>query len=318
MLMIAVMATVIIGFSTVVATAATCTPTGFSRDGINMTAALINPSGTVTGVVDATGCNIGVYYDAGHSGVIKNAEIFGANYFGVLANGDNGDVSLDVLDSTIRKIGESPLNGSQHGVAIYWRAFGSMGSVTGKISGNTIFGYQKGGIVTNGQGAQAIISENNVTGVGATPLIAQNGIQVGYGASASVMRNKVSNNSYSGTSAASGGILVVGGSGYGADSYTVNTKINDNVLTNNDVGVYLSNLDTDYLAPSTATNIKVVNNTISNETCTNNYQAGVSDVGNNDKIINNSVSGNGYLAPCGVTIDADVSFTNRPKVHANK
>jgi hypothetical protein len=98
----------------------------------------------------------------------------------------------------------------------------------------------------------------------------------------------------------------------------VNTKVNDNVLTNNDVGVYLSNWDATG-APADATNVKVVNNTISNDQCHNtSYQAGVSDVGNNDKIINNRISGIGYAAPCGFAIDADASFTNRPKVHANK
>ena len=65
--------------------AATCTPTDFFRDSINMTAALINPSGTVNGTVDGTGCNIVVYYDsAGAGGTIKNANLFGANYFGVV------------------------------------------------------------------------------------------------------------------------------------------------------------------------------------------------------------------------------------------
>ena len=53
------------------------------------------------------------------------------------------------------------------------------------------------------------------------------------------------------------------------------------------------------------------------------YQAGVSDVGSNDKIINNGISGLGYTAPGNAAtfaapIDADPSFTNQPKVHANK
>ena len=104
------------------ATPTVCTQTGFFRDSINMTAALINPP-SVTGVVDATGCNIGVYYGAGSTGVIKNAEIFGANYFGVVANGDAGEVSVDVLASNIHDIGESPHDGTQHGIGIYWRAF---------------------------------------------------------------------------------------------------------------------------------------------------------------------------------------------------
>lgn len=41
---------------------AACTATGYMRDSIDLTAALIDP-GTVDGqVVDATGCDIGVYY----------------------------------------------------------------------------------------------------------------------------------------------------------------------------------------------------------------------------------------------------------------
>ncbi len=94
-----------------------CAPTGFFRDSINMTAALINPP-SVTGVVDATGCNIGVYYGPGSQGLIRNADIFGANSFGVLANGDDDDVTLDILSSNIHNIGENPRNGTQHGVAI--------------------------------------------------------------------------------------------------------------------------------------------------------------------------------------------------------
>ena len=311
-----------------------CTPTGFFRDAINMTAAVINPSGPVTGVVNATGCNIGVYYGPGSSGQVKNAEIFGANYFGVVANGDAGNISLDILNSNIHDIGESPHDGTQHGVAIYWRAFFSGGSVKGRIVGNTITAYQKGGIVTNGVGAQANISDNTVTGDGHVFFIAQNGIQIGYGANASVMRNRVSGNSYvgfPGDGSASGGILVVGGAGYGTCPdgndcpYTVGTQVNDNVLVNNDVGVYLTNLAADFSAPAKATNVKAVNNTISDDLCFNtSYQAAISDVGNNDKMITNKISGPGYTGcstvynPSGAAIDADVSFTNRPKVHANK
>ena len=233
---------------------------------------------------------------------------------------------VDTLNSSIHDIGEVPPNGTQHGVAIYFRGFLEISAVTGKISGNQIAAYQKGGIVANGQGTQVTINDNTVSGYGPIDWIAQNGIQVGYGASGSVMRNRVSGNSYigfPGDGSASGGIIVVGGVGYnpcpnGDCPLTVNTKVNDNILTNNDVGVYLSNSDAAG-APADATNVKAVNNTISNDQCYNtSYQAGVSDVGNNDKIINNRISGIGYAAPCGFAIDADVSFTNRPKVHANK
>lgn len=312
---------------------AACTATGFFRDSINMTAALIDPP-SVTGTVNATGCNVGVYYGAGASGVVKNAEIYGANYFGVLVNGDAGTVNVDILGSSIHDIGEVPHNGAQHGVAIYYRGFFGVSAVTGKIAGNEVYGYQKGGIVVNGVGVQAVVTDNTVTGDGHVTFIAQNGIQAGYGAQASIMRNTVSGNSYigyPGDGSASGGILVVGGPGYGvcpdgqACPYTVNTKVNDNVLLNNDVGVYLSNLTADGLAPDSQTNVKAVNNTIASDACFNtSYQAAISDVGNNDKMINNRISGPGYVGcstvynPSGAAVDADVSFTNAPKVHAIK
>jgi hypothetical protein len=67
----------------------------------------------------------------------------------------------------------------------------------------------------------------------------------------------------------------------------------------------------------------VINNSISKAGLTNpGYQAGVSDVGNNDKIISNAITGAGYdpatLPGVTYSVDADPSFTNRAKVHANK
>lgn len=325
---------VCIGVATVTTAVAGCTPTGFFRDNINMTAALINPAGTVTGTVNGTGCNVVIYYGPGAGGTIKNANLFGANYFGVLVNGDAGAVNVDITNSSIHDIGEVPHNGDQHGVAIYYRGFFSVSAATGKITGNQISGYQKGGIVANGEGTQVNISDNTVTGDGHVTFIAMNGIQVGYGASASVMRNTVSGNSFDGfpgDGSASGGILVVGGPGYGTCPdgndcpYTTGVMAQGNTLLNNDVGVYFSNIQADDSAPATSTNNKAVNNTISDDKCFNAaYQAAISDQGNNDKMINNKISGPGYTGcltvfnPTGVAIDADTSFTNRPKVHANK
>jgi len=69
-----------------------CSQTGFIVDGINLTAAEINP-GNVSGAVDATGCNIGIYYDDGTNpgpigGTVSGASITGGpDYFGIVANG---------------------------------------------------------------------------------------------------------------------------------------------------------------------------------------------------------------------------------------
>jgi hypothetical protein len=182
------------------------------------------------------------------------------------------------------------------------------------------------------------ITDNTVTGQTAVTYIAQNGIEIGYCASASVMRNTVTGNAYSGANnASSGGIIVVGGALFGAcpDSnpcpYTVNTRIIQNTATGNDVGVWLVNADANSAPPTSATNIKVVNNVLSNALVTNvsgcgpsfGYQAGISDEGNNDKLVTNSISGSGYkdnnVSNCTATsiFSIDTTSTTRAKVHAN-
>jgi len=309
--------------------AVSCSATGYA----GLTAAMVNPGDVLGGSVNATGCDMGIYY-SGTDAKVRNAVVFGALHYGIMVHGDTTTTSVDIIDSDINTIGDSPLNGNQRGVAIYYRAFMSTGSATGRVSGNRISLYQKGGIVVNGPGSNVQVQNNQVIGAGPVAYIAQNGIQFGYGSSGSAMKNTVTGHSYTGTSTVSGGIIVVGGPGYGicpdgnACAYTAGIQIMQNTVTGNDIGIFLTNLRGDGGAPDDATNIKAVNNTISNPALTNNYggfgyQAGVSDVGNNDKIINNKISGPGYdpaAYPSAyvVAIDADVSFTNRPKVHANK
>ncbi|HXI23196.1 MAG TPA: right-handed parallel beta-helix repeat-containing protein [Pyrinomonadaceae bacterium] len=181
---------------------AACTPTGFFRDGIEMTAAKYNPPGTVTGTLDATGCNIGVYYGPGVTGTIDTADIFGANYFGVVNR--QGDVTI--TDSQIHNIGETPFNGTQHGVAVYYATLTAttsscdpVGSTAGTIDGNTVSRYQKGGITVNCSGTNVTVTDNTVTGLGRVDFIAQNGIQFGFGASGLARGNTISDNFYTGT-----------------------------------------------------------------------------------------------------------------------
>jgi len=308
-----------------------CVPTGWN----GLTAVLVNPGNVNGATVAATNCDMGIYYDStGTGGTVINAEIYGALYYGVFVNGDAGAVSVDVLNSSIHNIGDSPLNGNQRGVGIYYRAYMLGGSASGKVSGNQLRDYQKGGLVFNGQGTNVIAQNNIVEGQGPVAYIAQNGIQFGYGSSGSAMKNTVTGHSYMGTSTVSGGIIVVGGAGYGSCpdgnpcAYTNGVQIVQNKVVNNDIGVWLTNIDAASNPPADATNIKVVNNTISNKGLDNNYygvgyQAGIADQGNNDKLISNTISGAGYdplIFPLAwvMKIDADTSFTNRPKVHANK
>jgi hypothetical protein len=219
-------------------------------------------------------------------------------------------VSVNVKGSSIHDIGESPLTGqgSQHGTAVYYRGLGT-GSATGTVSGNTITNYQKGGITVSGK-VSATITSNHVIGQGPVSWIAQNGIQMGYGAKGSVTSNTVTGNAYTGSNlASSGGILVVGGPFFSLP-YTTGLTISKNTLTGNDVGVWLFNADTNGFAPTTKTNNSVKLNTITNGAVTNisgdstdtqacGYQAGVSDLGHRDAIVNNKISGTGYTPVSG-------------------
>jgi hypothetical protein len=208
------------------------------------------------------------------------------------------------------------------------------------ITGTSVSGYQKGGIVIDGPGSDGSVRDNTVTGAGPSApmgrIIAQNGIEVLRGASGDVTNNSVSLNQYSGPAgASSGGVLVFGGCG---DPLTPDIVVNHNTLTDNDVGVFLFNALPDCVAaPTTMTNDRATGNTISNGAITNTsgfgpgcgYQAGISDVGNDDTINQNEISGIGYTPAQGdpitgcsppgtvVVLPVDTSGAIGPKVHKN-
>jgi hypothetical protein len=329
---------------------AACANTGFYQDGHELTAAVVNPPGTVTGPLDATGCDIGVYYGPGASGAVDSATISGATYYGVLVAGDCGGATctpgataVDVTNSTVSEIGDNPLSGSQHGDAITYYAFAPGASATGTVSGNYVSQYQKNGISVKGPGAAATISGNTVKGEGPTNRIAQNGIEIAFGATGQVTRNTVTGNAYTGANdASSAGILIFGGCQdfFENSLLTTGVQIVKNIVGDstsgdgNDIGVALANYNpTCTTVPTTATNNKAINNAITNGQITNvsgngspdGYQAGVLDSGVNDKIINNDISGKGYAtpAPCALvsggteTCSIDTDSSTATKVHAN-
>lgn len=312
------------------ARAASCTPTGFSQDSINLTAAMIvTKSQTITNqTINASGCNIGVYFAPGSSGKISNSDISGANYYGILNNGGGVTVTL----SRIHNIGESPLNGSQHGVGISFITSSTpVKPASGTIDKNQVLHYQKNGIVVKGSATSATVNRNTVDGEGPVNYIAQNGIEVGFGASATVTNNTVTGNSYTGTGeVSSGGILVFGGSCYGGP-VTTKTSITGNTLNGNDVGVFLSNLDSSCQPTTTPTRITVSKNTIENDAINNTtgaqvgsnfygYQAGISDQGDLDSMTNNKICGKGYTPvtpPPPFLYVIDITNTNSPTVTSN-
>src|ERR1044072_2611888 len=266
-------------------------PAGFTLDGAGHTITAVDPMGGhfVGGVVQNGGAtanvtNVGITTSA----LLDVCDPGAQRLRGILFDGASGSIT----NNTLTNINQGA-SGCQEGNAIETRTFSSTAALAVVIDQNTITGYQKTGIIANGK-LVATITDNIVDGGPPVNYIARNGIQVGFGATGMVKRNSVSGNSYSGASTVSGGILVVGGPGYGGD-FCRNVQIQQNTIEGADVGVYVSPYEADSSAPASATNIKVVNNTISKTGVTNGYvyQAGVSDVGNNDKIITNRISGHG-------------------------
>lgn len=164
----------------------------------NLTATLVANGTVISGSVDGTGCDIAIYVPAaGSSTTIINANVHDANKYGVFADGAS---NVAIANSAVYNIGNhtggifAP-NGVQTGLAIYFR-----NGATGSVSNSTIYNYQKNGITASGAGVSVSILNNTVTGFGRIDFIAQNGIQVSYGATAIVSGNTISGHYWTGCS----------------------------------------------------------------------------------------------------------------------
>jgi hypothetical protein len=141
-----------------------------------------------------------------------------------------------VIRNAIRnfKLG-SGLTGCQSGTGIFVQSGGGQTSIV-EISDCTIHDYQKNGITANEIGTVVFIGGNVVTGLGLTNGAAQNGIQVGFGAQGSVLRNAVTNNLWSGcTSLANCGAVATGILVSGSDG----VEVSDNRVAVSQVPIYI-------------------------------------------------------------------------------
>jgi nitrous oxidase accessory protein NosD len=92
------------------------------------------------------------------------------------------------------------LGGCQSGTGLFVQSGGGRISRV-EIEDCTIHDFQKNGITANEKGTTAFIRRNVVTGIGPTVAIAQNGIQIGFGAGGAIAKNVVTNNLFSNCSA---------------------------------------------------------------------------------------------------------------------
>jgi hypothetical protein len=132
-----------------------------------------------------------------------------------------------IIDSVARnQILDSRDQGCQVGLGIDVES--NLGNPAVTVSNNSVHNYQKNGITAGGPGTGGgptmAISSNTVVGIGATPLIAQNGIQIGFGATGKVTGNTVADDIYTGTMPAGGtGILVYASTGVTASGNSVHS-----------------------------------------------------------------------------------------------
>ncbi|PYJ08730.1 MAG: hypothetical protein DMF06_12015 [Verrucomicrobia bacterium] len=183
--------------------------------------------------------------------------------------------------------------GCQNGLGIFAQS-GNGGSAKLEVVNSSVHDYQKNGITANEVGTELTAKGNAVTGFGPSPIIAQNGIQLAYGAKGTVESNSVINHVYSPATYSAAGILVyasgevkvkknnVGKSQVGVDFEANGGEVSENVISDTDDfdGVYvLGN-----------------NNKIENNTIFNSDESGAWVDGNNNTVKGNTIN----EAPIGV------------------
>lgn len=146
---------------------------------------------------------------------------------------ENG-ADANIHDLSVSSVRDSSLSGCQNGRAILvgwghgWGIANTTGSAT--INKVNISDYQKAGIEVSGSGSSATVTNNTITGIGPTTLIAANGIEITYGASASISGNEVTANNYTPASDFATGILLY--------QPGVGTVVGANSVSNNEIGLW--------------------------------------------------------------------------------
>jgi hypothetical protein len=150
------------------------------------------------------------------------------------------NTSGEIEHNAVRNINLGPgLEGCQSGQGIFVQSGNGKSSYV-EIEDNTLHEYQKTGILVNEVGSYADVHGNTVDGLGVSPIIAQNGIQIGWGAKGQVHHNAVMNHIYgpcvsvTQCIATASNILV-----FGLDGPAKDVSVYENVLGNSQVNVYL-------------------------------------------------------------------------------
>jgi nitrous oxidase accessory protein NosD len=156
------------------------------------TTSLFNGSPMATAILVANATNVsisGLTVDGVNNGISGCAP----DLEGITFQNASGSVGRAAIRNF--RLGAA-LAGCQSGTGLFVQSGGGMISNV-EIEDCTIHDFQKNGITANEIGTTASIRRNVVTGIGPTAAIAQNGIQIGFGAGGAITKNVVTNNLFS-------------------------------------------------------------------------------------------------------------------------
>ena len=133
---------------------------------------------------------------------IESLAVDGADNGGTDCTKDPVGIYFRNASGTIRDVATrnhvlgAGLEGCQGGLGILVQSGGD-GSSAVVVQDNSVHDYQKNGITASGTGTSLVARRNKVTGLGPTPHIAQNGIQLSFGAGGTIENNVVANHVWS-------------------------------------------------------------------------------------------------------------------------
>ncbi|MFO0839493.1 MAG: hypothetical protein U1D55_13335 [Phycisphaerae bacterium] len=172
---------------------------------------------------------------------IQNLRVDGAGngnlnyrFIGVAYRESDGAVSNCVITG----IRNTPIDGSQHGVAL-WCFNDLAGPYTLGVTNVTLADYQKNGTVFGGPGLTVNMSGCTISGAGAVSFIAQNGVQVCCGADATVTNTAIAGHTYTPATVYSTGLLAINDIGDPPASVILSNV----TLTDNQSSAYLFDYD---------------------------------------------------------------------------
>jgi hypothetical protein len=262
--------------------------------------ATIRPSSVVTDTTQGSPCSNGlgtaIVLVSGVTGVTLNdltvdgslINPMPARFIGIFYRNASGAIN----GGAVMNIQNSPLNGAQNGLGIYVQASGPNVAAVDTV-GVTVSGYQKNGITYNGCGcalaldgvATGTISGSTASGAGDVGVIAQNGIQVGFGAGpVTITGNSITGHRYTGNPAngTATGILVFSSS---------NNDITLNQVSDGNNGIVFQGGSFGLCDPGDSTGNTATCNQITGHGSLS-YEVGVSTDAAANSVQDNAITGN--------------------------